>query len=192
MERRSPNRRVGGRTERAESEFGAPIEPSSRRTKEADETGWAWGKSATCCRHPAGRTDFAFKDGSSGRMPEARSDEVERAESEFGAPIVPSPNTLKRGHRTKRGCGTGVMECRGIESAKHHYSNTPFLPASATSSRRLFQQPDDFVRMRALDGVVAFHNYRGPAAGFGALIKTVEVVLLRHFALVHGEDVGRR
>ena len=128
MERRSPNRRVGGRTERAESEFGAPIEPSSRRTKEADETGWAWGKSATCCRRPAGRTDFAFKDGSSGRMPEARSDEVERAESEFGAPIVPSPNTLKRGHRTKRGCGTGVMECRGIESAKHHYSNTPFLP----------------------------------------------------------------
>ena len=80
--------------ERAVPEAGVPIEPSSRSMKGAVATGWAWGKSATCCRRPAGRTDFAFKDGPSGRMPEARSDEVERAESEFGAPIVPSPNTL--------------------------------------------------------------------------------------------------
>src|ERR1035437_7170785 len=58
--------------ERAESSFGAQIEPSSRRTKGAVARVWAWGKSATCCRRPAGRTDFAFKDGSSGKMPEAR------------------------------------------------------------------------------------------------------------------------
>jgi hypothetical protein len=44
--------------------------------------------------------------------------------------------------------------------------------------------------MGALDVVVAFHDERGPAAGLGAQMESVEVVLPRRLALVHGQDAG--
>ena len=53
------------------------------------------------------------------------------------------------------------------------------LPLRTRSLWRLFEQPDEFHRMRALDVVVAFHDVRGPAARFGALVKRIKIVLLR-------------